>query len=120
MWYSLIMISQQKEFTEIQVQNAVEHCAKECAKESHDAIWGWDSTLTKSLWQFVQYFESQKTRREFYVEMVKYARKMDSGRKHVDPWTGYTIVANNLESRIAYLTPGFWEAKRNSEMLGNW
>lgn len=63
--------------------------------------------------------ENNVITRAFYVEIEKAARFADKDRGYGVPWTGYTAVAAVLSSTIAWLTPGFAEARRYNNLYGS-
>lgn len=95
------------------VQEAMEAAAKAAAAEkaahNHDAIWGYDKVVDAALDPFLP--EDKAERRAFLVKVQSAARFADKGNARGD-WTGYTIVANGLSSKIAWLTPGWAEARQ--------
>lgn len=91
------------------MEKAAVAAAIEKAAHSHDAIWGYDKVVAAALDPYLP--EDKALRREFLVAVQSAARSADSGKIDHE-WTGYTIVANILSSRIAWLTPGWAEARQ--------
>ncbi len=89
---------------------AANAAAAEKAKHNHDAIWGYDKVVDAALDPFLP--EDKAERRAFLVKVQSAARLADSVESKKGEWTGYTIVANGLSSKIAWLTPGWAEARQ--------
>ena len=81
------------------------------------AIWDYDKCLDDALRPFVP--DDKNERREFYVAVLDLAYMADRGREYATPWTGYTIVGAALSSKIAWLTPGFAEARAYNNLYGS-
>lgn len=79
----------------------------ELEKFDHDSLWKYEKPTMEALKPFLP--EDRVERRAFMVELQKEARGLDVNRTK---WTGFTVVANLLDSFIAYLTPGFVEARK--------
>lgn len=81
------------------------------------AIWDYDRCLDAALRPFVP--ADKNERREFYIAVQNLAYMADHGREYATPWTGYTIVGAALSSKIAWLTPGFAEARAYHNLYGS-
>lgn len=101
--------------TEEALEAAQTVAAAEKVAHNHSAIWGYDKPVMAALAPFLP--EDRVERRALLVAIQDMARAKDP-TPFGGEWTGYTIVANLLDSPIAWLTPGFAEARR-AKLYGN-
>ncbi len=92
---------------------AMEAAAKAAAAErdAHDwdATHRYDKPVMDALAPFLP--EDKAERRAYLVEVQRLAQVADRGRPFAARWSGYTFVSAVLSSQIAWLTPGFAEAR---------
>ena len=57
--------------------------------------------------------------REFIQRVRDAARKADTGRPLTAKWTPYTYIAVCLDTKAAWMTPGFTEARAYNNLYGS-
>jgi len=81
-----------------------------------DAIWCYDGIIAKALALFGPPRENREARRHFLIQVQAEAERRSSGR---GSWDAADIVRNSLNGTIAYMTPGFLEARRYHDQHGS-
>ena len=92
---------------------AMEVASKAAAAErdAHDwdATYHYDKPVMDALAPFLP--DDRTERRAYLVEVQRLAQAADKGRPFMSRWSGYTFVSAVLSSQVAWLTPGFAEAR---------
>jgi hypothetical protein len=91
----------------------------EQAARNHSATYNYEKCVVEAIKPFIAHLTDKQDRRAAYVEIQKLARKSDASRPFGEKWTGFTIVGAVLDSRIAWLTPGFAEARAYNNLYGS-
>lgn len=92
------------------MEAAAQAAAVEKAAHNHNAIWSYDRVVGEALAPFLPGTAAEC--REFLVKVQEAARHADKDKPWRGDWTGYTIVANSLSSKIAWLTPGWAQVRQ--------
>jgi hypothetical protein len=79
---------------------------------SRDGIWRFDNVIRDGL---ADSCSVGLLTRDDYAQMAKIARASDGGWVH---WAPAMIVASFMETKAAFMTPGFLEARR-ARLYGN-
>jgi len=87
----------------------------------HSATYRYEKCVLEAIKPFIEHISilDRPERQAVYVVIQKLAQRHDAKRPWGTKWSGYTIVDAVLGSVIAYLTPGFAEAKRYADMYGS-
>ena len=101
-------------FSKKKLQPTVDSLVKECSNKNFDASYHYDSIVNKVIKD--SWNEDCGSIRPYLKALLKVI--IDQKPEGADWSNGYVAAARSIESRIAWMTPGFVEARRYNDIYG--
>ena len=101
-------------FSKKKLQPVVDELVKECSNKNFDASYHYDSIVNKVIKD--NWVKDCGSIRPYLKALLKVL--VDQKPKDAAWSNGYVAAARSIESRIAWSTPGFAEARRYNDIYG--
>ena len=114
-WFSSII---EINFSRLKIQPIVDDLVKECSDKTYSSSYQYDKHLEKII--DLHWDKSLGSIRPF-LQAIKTLLCEQYPASNERNWhNGYVAALRTIESKMAWLTPGFAEAKRYNELYGSW
>ena len=102
-------------FNKKKLQPIVDELVKECSDKDYQSSYSYDSIVNKVLKD--KWSEDLGSMRPFLKALYKMIT--DQYPKDADWHDGHVAAARSINSKMAWMTPGFVEARRYNDMYGS-